>query len=150
MSLDTILATPTHRPDINEGAGRWASERIFGKPDGFAGYSTLTVLRNSQPIAVVVFHNWQQDAGVIELSAAGGSGWQSRRVINEVMSICFDAMECQMVVMRNSANDDATVSNSRRLGFTGTLLPRLRGRDEDEWLFTLTEEAWRSGRLYKA
>ena len=149
LSLETIIASTSHRPDINAGAGRWASDRIWGRPDGFRDFASLTVLRDGQPVAAIILHNWQPEAGVIEISAAGEGYWQTRRVVNEVMAMCFDTMGCQMVMMRNSAKDEATCQNSRRLGFSGVLLPRMRGRDEDEWLFTLTEEAWKSGRLYK-
>lgn len=95
-------------------------------------------------------HNWQPDTGVVEITAAGSGRWQSRRIINEVFGVCFGALGCQMIVMRNGANDVETVNNSRRLGFTGYLIPRLRGRNEDEWIFTLTAEDWQGSRLYKA
>lgn len=149
MTLSTIIASQTHRPDVNLGAGRWASERIFGRDDGFRDYASVTVLRNEAVIAVLVLHNWHPEAGVIEISAAGSGYWQTRGIIREVMGLCFDSMGCQMVIMRNSAKDEAVVTNSRRLGFTGTLLPRMRGRDEDEWLFTLTDDDWKASRLYK-
>lgn len=146
--IETLLATTTHRPDWNITAGDWASVRIFGKPGEFEKFATLTVLRDGIVCAVVVLHNWQPEAGTIELSGAGAGYWQTRRVLREIMSTCFVTMGCQMVIMRNSARDEDTVSNSRRLGFTGILMPRMRGRDEDEWLFTLTDDQWRTSRLY--
>lgn len=149
LSLNTIVASESHRPDVNAGAAQWASERIFGKPDGFRDYATVTVMRGGAVVAVIVLHNWQPEAGVIELSAAGAGYWQSRRIINDVMTLCYDTMGCQMVMMRNSARDEATVANSRRLGFEGVLLPRMRGRDHDEWLFTLTDDQWKTSRIYK-
>lgn len=149
MTLSTIIASSSRHPEINQRAGQWASQRIFGTDDGFTDYASVTVLRDGVVVAVVVLHNWHPDAGVIEVSGAGSGYWQSRRVLNVVFGTCFDAMGCQMVVMRNSAQDEATVANSRRLGFTGLLLPRMRGRDHDEWLFTLTDDAWKASRLYR-
>lgn len=149
MTLSTIIASQTHRPDVNLGAGQWASQRIFGRDDGFRDYASVTVLRNGAVIAVLILHNWHPEAGVIEISAAGSGYWQTRRIIREVMGLCFDNMGCQMVVMRNAESAASTVSNSERLGFKGVFLPRMRGRDEGEWLFTLTDDDWKSSRLYK-
>lgn len=149
MTITTVLATATHRPDVNDDAGRYASRHIFGTDDGFEKHASLTILRDGIVCAVIILHNWQPEAGTIELSAAGSGYWQTRRVVREIFGICFDTMGCQMILMRNSAKDEATVDNSRRLGFTGILLPRMRGRYEDEWLFTLTDDQWKSSRLYK-
>ena len=147
--ITTILASDSHLPDINRSAGDFASMAIWNEAGRFDRFCSITVLDGGNPIAAIILHNWHPEAGTIELSGAGSGRWQSRRVLREIFSTCFDVMGCQMVIMRNSARDDRTISNSRRLGFTGILLPRMRGRDEDEWLFTLTDDAWRSCKLYK-
>lgn len=149
MTLQTILATETHKPDWNITAGEWASQRIWGRPGEFERFCSVTVMRDDAVSAVIILHNWHPDAGVIEISAAGDGYWQTRRVINEVMALCFDTMGCQMVVMRNAEHAANTISNSGRLGFKGVFLPRMRGRDEGEWLFTLTDDDWKASRLYK-
>lgn len=147
--LKTILATETHLPDINRSAGEFASMAIWGKPGHLERFCSVTVLQDETPIAAIIMHNWHPSEGVIEITAAGFGPWQSRRVINEVFGLCFDTMQCQLVVMRVGADDERTIRNSRKLGFTGYLIPRLRGRNSDEWIFTLTEEAWQASRLRK-
>lgn len=149
MTLRTVVATETHMPDWNASAGDWASLRIFGHAGEFERFCSVTVMRGDDVSAVIILHNWHPEAGVIEISAAGDGYWQTRRVINEVMAICFETMGCQMVVMRNAEHAVNTVSNSERLGFKGVFLPRMRGRDEGEWLFTLTDDDWKTSRLYK-
>ncbi|UWF68413.1 MULTISPECIES: hypothetical protein [unclassified Brucella] len=39
---------------------------------------------------------------------------------------------------------------ARAYGFSETYIPRLRGRDEGEFIFTLTDDDWRNGRFFKA
>lgn len=148
--LETVLATETHLPDVNRSAGDFASQSIWGEPGRLFRFCSLTVLDAGKPIAAIILHNWQPDTGVIEITAAGSGRWQSRRIINEVFGLCFDAMGCQMAAMRIGADNAKSVENARRLGFTGHLIPRLRGRNEDEWIFTLTAEDWQGSRLYKA
>lgn len=100
--------------------------------------------------AVIVMHDWRPEFGVIEISAAGGRGWQSRRVINQAMSICFEAMGCQTVVIRCASDRADVITNIRRLGFAEAVLPNLRGAGIDEWVFTMTSMQWKLGRIYKA
>lgn len=150
MKLTTIMASETNRPDINEGAGNFASRAIWGTEGKFERFCSLTVMDGMTPIAVIIMHNYYPEHGTIEISAAGSGRWQSRRIINEVFDTCFKALGCQMIVMRNSAWDGATVNNSRRLGFTGILIPRMRGPGHDEWLFSLTREQWELNPLRKS
>lgn len=146
--LRTILADETHFPDINRSAGDFASVAIFGESGCFEKYCSITVVDGERPIAAIIMHDHDTDAGVIEISGAGSGRWQSRRVLNEIFWTCFDALGCQMVVMRNNESNTRAVSNSRRLGFSGVLIPRLNGRNEGKWIFTLTDDAWKKSRLY--
>lgn len=107
-------------------------------------------MRGEEPIAAVVYHNWQPDSGVLEMSIhSTNPRWMSRETVSDIMAVAFDAMRCQMVVARTSAFNDRTVRMLQGIGFQGTLMPRMRGRDEDEWLFTLTDDDWKVSRLNK-
>ena len=52
-----------------------------------------------------------------------------------------------MVVLRVSERNTVMRSIAERCGFTGHLIPRLRGRDEDEVVFTQTDDEWRANRM---
>ncbi len=56
----------------------------------------------------------------------------------------FDQLGCQMVVLRVSERNAVMTGIAKRFGFTSHRIPRLRGRDEAEILFTLTDDEWRS------
>lgn len=147
--IRTVIATESRFPGMNQASADWASVRIFGEPGRFEHYSTMTITRSGDIVGVVVFHNWNSDAGVIELSIAGVPGWQSRRVWNEIFGFCFDTMKCQMVALRISERNRNAISQAARLGFIGTVMPRFRGRNEAEIIFCLTGEDWKSGRIYR-
>lgn len=100
-------------------------------------------------LGVVVFHGYEPDAGVLEMTGVSTSKrWLPRHILFEIFSYAFDQVGCQMVVMRVSERN--VQWNGRGLprllkayGFTSVRIPRLYGRDEDGVLWSLTEEAWR-------
>ena len=143
------LATDTHLPEVNRDCGEWVSRRIWGTVNRFEKYCSFSVFRDGEQIAGVILHNWDEDAGVIEISAAGTGNWQSRRLINQVFNTCFDTLGCQMVMMRNRADADGTIANSVGLGFSDITVPRLGGRTQDMVLFFLTDDDWRASRFRK-
>lgn len=49
-----------------------------------------------------------------------------------------------MVVLRVSERNAGMISIAERFGFTRHRIPRLRGRDEAEIIFTLTDNDWRA------
>lgn len=120
-------------------------ERGFDRPRAFG------ILEDNQLIAGVVYTNWNPEAGIIEMSAAATSPrWFTGKVIRTVFSYPFDLCACQMVVLRVSEKNQRMRSIAERLGFTGYPIPRLRGRDESEIVYTLTEEQWRASRFERS
>lgn len=102
-------------------------------------------------IGGTVFTNYDPEAGVIEMTtAAVNPRWLTKRVMHAIFSYPFDGLGCQMVYLRVSERNHRMVSIARRFGFDGVLIPRMWGRDEGGWVFTLTEEAWRSGKFERS
>lgn len=138
-------ATPTHRPDLNRALGEWVHLRIFGEPGSFAPHSSMGVFDGETLIGASIFHNWVPSSGVMEISSAAvDRRWLHPRVIRALFAFPFDEMGAQLVALRVSDRNDTMISIARRFGFSETHIPRLRGREEGEYIYTLTEEAWRS------
>lgn len=132
-------------PEVNRFLADFVSCGIFGHPGGFKDFGTLGVLKGSELIAGVVYYDWDQDAGVIQISAyATDERWMTRPVLTELFAIAFDQLRCQLVVIRVSENNQRMISIARRLGFDEYLIPRLGGRHESQYIFTLTDEAFAS------
>jgi hypothetical protein len=106
-------------------------------------------------IAVILYNNYQPEAGVIEFhGAATDKRWLNRKTLWEMFSYPFVTLGCQLVVTRNSERNE--MWNGRGLhrllkayGFEDYRIPRLRGRDEDEIIFTLTDDDWRLNGFHK-
>lgn len=101
-------------------------------------------------IAVVLYNNYQPEAGVIEFHGAGSTPrWLTRPVLNAMFSYPIDEIGCQNVVTRNSAHNKRLHRILKSIGFEHVTIPRLRGRDEAECIFWLTDDAWKSSRFHK-
>lgn len=94
-------------------------------------------------VAGVVFHNWCPESAVIELScAADDRRWMTRRVMNAAFGYVFDGLGCQMAVARIHEANEAARKLWRGLGAQEFIIPRLRGKDAAEVIYTLTREQW--------
>jgi RimJ/RimL family protein N-acetyltransferase len=136
-------------PGINRVLGDWAAAHIWHDASKFAEpYGTMGVQDDSgRLLGVVVFHNWDYDHGVIEISAASESPrWLTRTVLREIFQVCFDQKGCQLVCARMAPDAVNVRDIFRRYGFEEQRLPRLRGRNKDEILCTLTDDKWRDSK----
>ena len=128
---------------LEVGSAAWVADRIPGCDRGFGENKTIHVIDGDQIIAGLVFHNWQPEAKVIEISSvAVDPRWMQRGVMRQLMRYPFDELKCQMVVARISVKNIRARRLWKALGSKEYIIPRLRGRNEGEAILTLTNEAW--------
>jgi hypothetical protein len=141
-----------HGEALNSALKRWASDRIWpGASKDFGDAVVMGVFDDQGPVGVVVLHDYNPEAGVIEFSGASTSRrWLTRPVLAAMFGYIFDGIGCQMTVCRTSA-DPAKQGHLHRIltayGFDNVRVPRLGGRDEDLLVFTLTDDRWRSNKF---
>lgn len=144
MVLQTQIFSNSYKPDVNAALGDFASVAIWGKAGGFEKFCTIGVADGSEIIAALVYHNYDADNGVVEMSAGSTSKrWMNRKVLTAIIDFPFDVLECQCVVARH----DETATHLRRMwasvGAVEYVIPRVRGRDKPaEAISVLTHEAW--------
>lgn len=110
----------------------------------------MAVEEGGQIIGACLFHNWQPDEGVIELTSASVSPrWLSRPILRAMFGYAFDSLGCQAAVMRVDPENTRMCRIASAFGFKRHDIPRLRGRDKAEALFILGDDEWRAGRFYK-
>ncbi len=94
--------------------------------------------------AVVVYHDYNPEAGTISMSSASVSKkWLNRDVLYHMHSYPFDQIGCQAVLLQVSENNDVMLRIAKAYGYEMFRIPRLRGRDEAEMICVLSEEVWR-------
>lgn len=112
---------------------------------GFSrGFDQCTAIGFGSPlVAGVVYHNWNPEAGIIELSAASSSrAWLNKANLATVFDYPFVQLECQLCIARMSENNARARRIWRALGAQEYIIPRLRGRFEAEVVATLSAETW--------
>ena len=149
-----IIWASDREPDLNRSLYEWASFRIFGNLNGFGPCTTMGVFNGGKLLAVIVYHNLDRRAGVIEISGAAESPrWLTRPVLFEMHAYPFDQLGCQMIVQRNSERNGASGRGLQRMlasyGYKQIRVPRLYGRDEDGILHCLTDDDWRANGFSK-
>jgi RimJ/RimL family protein N-acetyltransferase len=118
---------------------------------GFSNCRAIGVLDPAgMLVAGVVYHDWNPEAGVIEMSCAAITPkWLTRPILSAIFSYPF-RIGCQMIVFRVSASNKRLHRQFRSLGFRSYPIPRLYGRTEDGIIFTLTDDQWAESRFLRS
>lgn len=133
----------------NKIIGDFVSTGIWGEADRLENYCSMAVIDGKDLIAGTVYHNWYPDEGVVELSSFSTSKrWLTRPVIRAMFHMPFVRLGCQLVVLRVSERNKVMCNIARTFGFTEVFIPRLRGRDHGEFIFSYTDDQWKSSRYY--
>jgi RimJ/RimL family protein N-acetyltransferase len=113
---------------------------------GETGFGNCKAIGFGDPlVAGVVYHNWNPEGRVIELSSASTTRkWVSRANLKVIFGYPFDELDCQLCVARISEHNARARRIWRALGATEYRIPRFYGRDEAMIIATLPVEAWRA------
>lgn len=143
--MKTVWAAHCDKPDLHQALCDFVSLRIWGEVRPFFVSTSMGVCNaDGVIVAGVIFSNYDAQAGVIEVSAAADTPrWLTRPILRELFSYPFNELHCQAVVMRTDPGNTRLHRILTAYGFTLYEIPRLRGRDKSEFLFVLTDDAWR-------
>ena len=112
---------------------------------------SIGIIEDGALIAGLVYHNWDPEAGIIEISGAAlpGKRWLTRETIKHMYRYPFQVCGCQMVVQRTPADDERLLYMLLRYDYDLIPIPRMFGRDRDGVVCCLTREAWEANRFNK-
>jgi len=125
---------------------KWVGKHIPGGERGFGPCLAAAVFEDGQIIGGIIYHNYDPESQVIELSGAG-KDWLGREYLHAVYDYIFNVAGCQMTVMRIAENNVRMRRIAERFGYAKHFIPRLRGPDEGEFIMTLTKEDWQASRF---
>lgn len=137
-------------PELNQFYRGWCALRVFNNQasEFDRAYKCFGVHNKGRLVAVVVYHNWDVDAGVVEISGAADSKlWLTRPVIQTLYDYAFVDLKCQMIVQRIPDRQRAMQRIFRAMGYNVYHIPRLAGPNEGTSLGTFTTEQWATHRL---
>lgn len=148
--LKYLFASSTSNPKLNDKLAAWAAQIIFKKPNDWGMCGTMGIFKADKLIAVIVFHHYFPEYGIVEISAAAqNAAWLTRRTVREIMVNCFEVFGCQQIHSRMAFDNERAIQIYKFLGFDSVALPNLRGSGKHEWLMTLQRDRWAAHRLNK-
>jgi RimJ/RimL family protein N-acetyltransferase len=126
----------------------FVARSIFPNGGDFGNKKAIGFAKDGELVAGFVYHNWNPDAEIIEVSGASlVRNWATKAVVQVIFGYPFDQIGCQSVFARHSEHNKRVRRIWRALGAQEYVIPRLRGRDEAEAVALLTVEAWRSSKF---
>jgi len=134
--------------------GKFVAELIphcGGRDFGPAARTIAMIDEHGGLIAGLVYHNYDPEAGLIEISGAclPGANWLVRETIRRMYQYPFHVCNCQMVVQRTPASDERLLRQLAAYDYMFVKVPRMFGRGKDGVLCLLTVEAWAANRFNK-
>jgi RimJ/RimL family protein N-acetyltransferase len=98
----------------------------------------------------MVYHNWDPEAGIIEMSGAAVSPrWLTRRTLAAMFSYAFGVCSVQQIMMRTPIENERVLRQLAAYGFEFIKIPRMFGRDRDGMLCLLTDDEWAHNKFNK-
>jgi len=120
--------------------------QIPGCARGFGACKAIGFVDDGKLVAGVVYHNWNPESGVIEMSAASlNRAWLTKERLAAIFDYPFGF--CRMVLTRQSETNRRALRIWRSLGGKEYRIPDLRGPGEAEIIFTLSADDWRAGKF---
>ncbi len=128
---------------------RLVADRIWpGKGRDFGKCQCIAITKGEDLAAGLVYHNYDPDAEVIEISgAAWVKGWLTRPVLKAMYGYPFIDCGCQAVIQRVSDEDRQQHRMLTAFGAERYRIPRLRGRNAAENIFIVTRETWETNKF---
>ncbi|MDX5367913.1 MAG: N-acetyltransferase [Alphaproteobacteria bacterium] len=125
---------------MSEEVAEWVALRVPGCQRGFEPCKAIGVERDGRLIAGIVYHNWSPEAEVIEVTgAADDRRWMTREILGGLFGYPFGF--CQMIIAQHDRENHIR-RIWKALGADEYVIPRLRGRDRDGYIATITKEQW--------
>lgn len=140
--------------DDRDAMAKWCASQLWPEtPERhFGPCVTMGVLNKGKPIAVMVFHSHDPYANTIEFSGAATSRrWITRKSLTAMFDYPFKDVGVQMLWTRNSTKPHQAHLH-RMLESYGMEKQRIRrffGRDDDAYVWTMTDDEWRQSKFNK-
>lgn len=138
----------TCEPALNRALAGWLEYRLGMARPFREPYTTMGVFDGEALVAVLLFENFRPEDGTVEIGGAATSRmWMTRLVMNEIAEFVFRGLGCQMAIFRVPSSSKSVCALLKRAGMAFVEIPRLRGRDQPEHFFMMTDDAWDQNRL---
>ena len=112
---------------------------------GFGPCRAIAVCRGNNPVAGIVYHDWQEQHGTCQISMASVSPfWAQPQTIRDLLAIPFDQYRCQRVWTCIPADNVRALRFNAGIGMVREgILRRVFGRGRHGHVYGMTVEEYR-------
>jgi RimJ/RimL family protein N-acetyltransferase len=144
-----IIVAGSQQPELNRALAGWLQAKMGFEAPFREPYSTMGIFSHGELVAALIFENYQPERGTVEVGGASASPkWLTRTVMKAMGDFMFGDLGCQTAIFRTSEKNERANAVLKRCGFPMVAVPGLRGRDEAEHVFYLTDTAWDQNPLH--
>lgn len=138
------------QPQLYTALRKFLTKSIWGEQRPMSPGTIIGVEHLGETVAAAMLHNYDPYAGVIEVSAASDDKrWLTRPVLWALFNEAFNVIGVQAVVARMDPKNESLCSIFSRYGFTGQLLPHMRGKGVPEMVMILGVDEWKANGFHK-
>lgn len=126
--------------------GLWNGHRQFGAcvAIGFAN-------AHEGLVAGFVYHNYDPDTGVIEVSGYSSQRkWATKELLKVIFEYPFNQLNARLVVARHSEHNKRVRRIWRSIGALEYVIPELRSNGEAEAISVLSRNAWNNSKFMRS
>lgn len=100
-------------------------------------------------VAGLIYHNYNPDAGTIEVSCySNKKRWLTRKLVNDMLHYPFEDLGLRIVTARFSEDNKFIGTLFKKIGATIHALPELWGVNKDEIVAILNVNDWKKSEIY--
>jgi RimJ/RimL family protein N-acetyltransferase len=149
LSRKYIYGGPSN-PHINVIVSDYVSALVAEGRSDWGPCGTMGIVLDGVLSGAVVFHNWMEQYGTMEIScAATDPRWLTKETIRNCLSVCFDQHKCQQIFSRVAPDNLRTLKIWDFVGFKRLELPNMLGKNKPEILMYFTDDDWAVNQLNK-
>lgn len=126
----------------------WVANGIGPRVQTFGRYYAIGVLNDSELIAGIMLHAYDEFSNVVEMSAYATRPWLNRRVVNYTFNLAFNVFKIRVVAARHSEQNVKARKIWLRLGATETKIRNLYGEGVAECITVYRREDWMGSVYY--
>lgn len=125
--------------------GLWKGKKQFG-PATAIGFAT----QSEGIVAGIVYHNFDPDAKVIEISAYSNTRtWLNRDNLKRIFDYPFNQLNNRLVIARCGERNHRVRRIWNHLGADEFSIPKLRNENEAEIVMTLEKVKWKNSKYMR-
>lgn len=142
------MITPVY--DCPEAVKTFVAAGIFPPGRLFGEATAIGFLDKKQLTTGIVYHNYDPDTEVIEISAfAIHRNWCNKEILKIIFQYPFDQLKVRIVLARCSEHNKLVRRIWKALGASEYLIPELRGPNEAEAVLILRAQDWAKSKFMR-